>query len=181
MKEFVWILGWTAIISAWNQIILLLKAFMFLPATDLHFYTFQKCLLTSKCFRQWWMTSFYFPDLSSPQTEKENKTAVRYFQGFPGKIMLCCSLLCNHSWNYFFPWVTESMLWTPSVGMHLSQKNIKSSVLEGISPFLGSAQVLNFGRKNLCFSNTAVTTSAAVRSSISNSPKGILRWVRFNF
>lgn len=102
MKEFVWILGWTAIISAWNQIILLLKAFMFLPATDLHFYTYQKCLLTSKCFRQWWMTSFYFPDLFSPQTQKENKTAVRYFQGFPGKIMLCCSLLCNHSWNYFF-------------------------------------------------------------------------------
>lgn len=43
------------------------------------------------------------------------------------------------------------MLWTPSVGMHLSQKNIKSSVLKGMSPFLGSAQVLNFGKKKSLF------------------------------
>lgn len=40
-------------------------------------------------------------------------------------------------------------------------------MLEGMFPFLGSVQVLDFERKNLYFSNSAVTTSAAARRPIS--------------
>lgn len=146
--QFVWIPGWMAIYPSQEPNNIVVEGVHVSTCCRSPLLRISGMFANFETFQTMVNNTILFPSSVFTPKGKKNKTIAKDLQGFPGKIMLC-SLLCNHNWNYFFFSVTKFMLWTPSAGMHLSQKNIKSSVLKGMSPFLGSAQVLNFRKKEI--------------------------------